>query len=99
MNCKPGDLAVVVRSANGNEGKLVTCIRLATSHDLAIADVFRVDPVWVIDRQLLATNEYRQKRCHVHLCPDENLRPIRPQPDDAEDLRFADLPTKQGAPA
>ena len=28
MNCKQGDLAVIVRSFSGNEGKIVRCVRL-----------------------------------------------------------------------
>ena len=27
MNCKQGDLAIVVRSYAGNEGKIVTCVK------------------------------------------------------------------------
>lgn len=27
MNCKPGDLAIVIRSVAGNEGKIVRCVR------------------------------------------------------------------------
>ena len=28
MNCKPGDLALIVRSKAGNEGRLVECLEL-----------------------------------------------------------------------
>lgn len=27
MNCKPGDLAIIVKSLAGNEGKIVRCVR------------------------------------------------------------------------
>ena len=30
LNCKQGDLAIVIRSHAGNEGKIVTCVRLTT---------------------------------------------------------------------
>jgi len=54
MNCKPGDLAVLIRSWAGNEGKVVTCVRLHgseyrdTDGDLLTPH----GPRWVIDRPL-----------------------------------------------
>ena len=81
MNCKPGDLAVFVRSKAGNEGKIVRCIRLATSEE--IDRWYHTDkrgPVWLIDQLVV-----RMYGTSAPLALDVNLRPIRPQPDDAVD--------------
>lgn len=50
MNCKPGDLAVVVRSDAGNVGKVLTTIRLATAQELVRLG-YRPPPfpVWITD--------------------------------------------------
>ncbi|WP_374520358.1 hypothetical protein [Hydrogenophaga sp.] len=92
MNCKPGDLAIVVRSENGNAGKVVTCIRLATKTDLENEGLFCPDDVWVVDRHLLVTNAFGKNGKHVRLCPDSVLRPIRPQADGATDETLTWLP-------
>ncbi|MCV5968706.1 hypothetical protein, partial [Lactococcus petauri] len=51
LNCKPGDIAICVRSKAGNEGRIVTCLRLATeaelAHTLLASDAA---PWWVIDQ-------------------------------------------------
>lgn len=81
MNCKPGDLAVFVRSKAGNEGKIVRCIRLATSEEIDHwAHTDTKGPVWVVDQMVL-----RKYGTFAPLALDVNLRPIRPQDDDAVD--------------
>ena len=53
MNCKQGDLAIVVRGRNGskspNIGKVLTCIRLATKEELKATFVAEGIIVWVTD--------------------------------------------------
>ena len=80
MNCKPGDLAVIVKSEAGNLDKFVSCIRLASIDDL-LAAYFRDDvgPVWVIDRVLPLSNGRS-----AALCADSGLRPIRDQPGNEQ---------------
>ena len=80
MNCKPGDLAIVVRSQLGNEGKIVRCIRLASGWNA----------VWEIDRAI-AKHTFQDKE-FVRLAPDECLRPIRDAGDDARDEMLRPLP-------
>ena len=71
MNCKPGELAFVVKSWSGNEGKVVKCLYLV--------DVVRdykpltPGPFWVIDRQLS-----RGVAPSTNVIADACLRPIRP---------------------
>lgn len=77
MNCKPGDLALVVRSILGNEGKVVRCIRWSE----------KWPGVWVIDRPIGLLDG-----CAVSYAPDWMLRPIRDPGDDAQDETLSWLP-------
>lgn len=45
LNCKQGDLAVIVRSFAGNEGKVVQCLQLVLGEKHAFPG-----PRWLIDR-------------------------------------------------
>lgn len=53
MNCRQGDLAIVVRGRNGskspNIGKVLTCIRLATKEELKATLIAEGIIVWVTD--------------------------------------------------
>lgn len=94
MNCKPGDLAVVVRSAAGSHGKIVTCIRLATKDEIRYWNHAEdVGPVWFIDQML--------NRAFVGgfgigfpapLASDYCLKPIRDNDGEDEMLRIAGKP-------
>lgn len=92
MNCKPGDLAVIVRSKCGNEGVVLRCIRLSPKSE------HNLDPrhllVWVTDRDTLDTLGGSSP-----YMPDEYLRPIRDPGDDARDetLLWVGLPVKEVA--
>lgn len=83
MNCKPGDLAVVVGGV-ASLGKVLTCLRLATQAELE-ALWFQDDvPVWIVDRTLETLSGRR-----LSLAPDCMLRPIRP--GDITDEEVCDL--------
>lgn len=95
MNCKPGDLAVMVRSFAGNEGKIVRCLRLACEGELiAIGWAMDMGPVWYIDMPLRANWGLA-----VPLAIDAFLRPIRDPGDDATDetLVWAGKPQREHA--
>ncbi|CAB5219093.1 hypothetical protein UFOVP229_27 [uncultured Caudovirales phage] len=86
LNCRPGDLAVVVRSVAGNEGKVVTCLRLHPpgTDNTSVED----GPVWEIDRPLVGVLRSRSTgevfgRVSSPYMPDKLLRPLRG--DVAED--------------
>lgn len=91
MNCKPGDLAVFVRSTCGNEGLIVTCLRLATREEI-VANCLRNTPVWVTDRPTRWS--WGQPLCFAH---DENLRPIRDSDGADETLAWAGKPQEVAA--
>lgn len=89
LNCKPGDLAVVVRSMAGNEGVIVRCLRLiraeatyrandGSEYNSAVWEIDRPLPDWVggVDFTF----------------PDVQLRPIRDPGDDARDETLEWLP-------
>lgn len=78
MNCKPGELAIVVHSEAGNEGKIVTCIRPFNKVWRHRNGVVRVEPSWEIDRELSGFGGDSSR-----YISDSQLRPIRP--GDLED--------------
>jgi hypothetical protein len=76
MNCKPGDLAVIVRAYRFPElvGRIVTCVRL-TPHPSKL-------PVWETAEPLPESN-------WIH---DDQLRPIRDNDGEDEMLRIVGKP-------
>lgn len=94
MNCKPGDLAMLVFSRVGNEGKIFTVIRLATAGE--VSD-WRLNPRltwWAISEPIRSSwGDY------FEYAPDEFLRPIRDQDGTDEMIRIAGLPQEQGVKA
>lgn len=89
MNCKPGDLAVIVRSEAGNEGKFVTCLRLVDRLWIRRdGSDFRA-PSWEVDVELGGWGGD-----WTSYVPDSSLRPIRGQPGDDETLAWAGKPNE-----
>lgn len=82
LNCKQGDLAVIVRSMAGNEGKVVHCLRLAHEPWHAFDG-----PRWVVDRELPHST---LGTCRT--VADCALRPLRDSDGEDEILRIAGLP-------
>lgn len=91
MNCKPGDLAIVVKSWAGNEGKVVTCIRLATFAELQKTEMDpSLGPLWLVDKLLNGT--FGEPEPYVFDC---QLKPIRPNDGEDEMIRIAGKPHDQ----
>lgn len=96
MNCKQGDIAVIVSSFAGNEGKIVQCLRLATDMERARAafgNYYFSGPAWVLDRLLLTV-----RGDYWPLAHDAALRPIRDNPGADETLTWAGLPKPMTQP-
>jgi hypothetical protein len=76
MNCKQGDLAVILWSGAGNEGKVVRCLEFVGQEfwDGGLVGT------WRIDRPLVGANFV----CDSFIA-DDQLRPIRP---DSEPTSF-----------
>jgi hypothetical protein len=104
MNCRPGDLAVFVRSTCGNEGRIVRCLRRAVGSDMErygfSAHWAHRFVYWVIDAEVNCIGEFGDLT-RVEMGDDEFLRPIRDPGEDAVDetLLWLPSPTKQGEPA
>lgn len=86
MRCKQGDMAFVIYSENGNEGKIVKCIE---SLQYNFENIGVVDS-WISEPAL------------INICgtivpvPDKNLRPIRPGDlDDFEQDEISKIKEKE----
>jgi hypothetical protein len=87
LNCKQGDLAVIVRSCCGNEGKIVRCVELdLTGQILSPTLEILNEPAWVTDPPVRG---WIGGIAPVH---DALLRPIRDGDGQDEMLRLVGLP-------
>lgn len=79
--CRQGDLAIVVRSMCGNEGRIVKCIARYDGIFVELnGEIVLINPSWVIEPHLPTITGGRS-----WAIADENLRPIRDPGDDAID--------------
>lgn len=86
LNCKQGDLAIIVKSTCGNEGKIVRCLELL--HTAHVPDTNGrlhkhadgVHPMWRIDRPITFANIFDSTQ--IMYCSDSVLRPLRGDLDD-----------------
>lgn len=88
MNCKPGDLAVIVRSTCGNEGKIVRCVSLFFHPGFLQPDFSIVaGPAWVVEPPVVGW-------CGDVLpgVRDALLRPLRDSDGEDEVLRMVGRP-------
>lgn len=86
LNCKPGDLAIVVHSDAGNHGKIVECLELVPDFKFKNTnEIIIATPSWRIDRFL---------RCwdggQINYIPDSFLRPLPPLSEDESTPAFKD---------
>lgn len=109
MNCKQGDLAVIVNADNvENIGKIVRVLRLV-SHGDCFPDINGLSATWIGDCTALWVVEcdsplsweaYDGACKTLHLqrpFGDEYLRPIRDNDGEDETLQWAPVPTKETA--
>jgi hypothetical protein len=93
MNCKPGDLAVIVRGISGWSdyciGRIVTVTKLAANES--------GDPAWRYEPEIVCVKHGRP----FDVIEDSMLRPLRDPGEGATDetLLWLPSPTKQGEPA
>ena len=87
MRCKPGDLAIIVESDLGNEGKIVQCVKLIG--DLTQRDLhgnLETVPMWEVDIDLDGEGD--------NTIADYQLRPIRDNDGEDETLTWAGKPNQ-----
>lgn len=83
MRCKQGDLAVIVKSGAGNEGKVVRCLEF-----LGDIDGFEIGGRWRIDQTVWT--RFGELVSHV---ADRQLKPLRNT--DGEDEMLTIIKRKQ----
>jgi hypothetical protein len=90
MNCKQGDLALVIGSER-NAGKMVTCIELLPPGSQQVEDA--LGPLWRVDRPMVYRIDLLGITAEKYLAPDQFLLPIKPlRPDlDEDELLEPDL--------
>ena len=107
LNCKVGDLAIVVRSQMGNAGKIVKVISPSSngwkSSDGRTWQQLPGDGVmWIVEcAGGLAFQDSSGRRGVLKARPfrDADLRPIRDQPGEDETLNWVGLPQDAGVTA
>lgn len=96
MNCKQGDLAIVVRANNpANLGKLVTCLEFIPDKVFTDPDgTERPHQAWLVDVEM--TGFAGDKHYFIE---DFKLLPLRDSDGQDETLTWAGLPKKKGVKA
>lgn len=90
MNCKPGDLAVIVNSEDTPKavGSIVRCIKYEPGHNGR--------PAWIIDKNFGDRISDDGRRLIIgNWFADFCLRPIRDQDGEDEMIRIAGKPNKE----
>ena len=98
MNCKQGDLAVIVRSNLGNAGRIVTCLHLASLEELLStfgSSMWPYGSIWRLDTSVRWSGSVSDA-IDVPFMVDSVLRPLRDSDGEDEVLRLVGLPA--GAP-
>ena len=83
MNCKPRDLAIVIKSKQNNLGKIVRCIEYLP--EFKWEDM--PDGAWIVDGNI--TNIDPRGVNHM---PDSFLKPLRDNYGEDESLTLIDKP-------
>ena len=87
LNCKKGDLAVIVNSAAGNEGKIVRCLDYIGLCEWDHIDGVRLNETWRIDQKLPPFDGFDDDTIEDH-----RLRPLRDSEGEDEVLRLVGKP-------
>jgi hypothetical protein len=82
MNCKQGDLAMVVGGCVGTQvGKIVNCIRLLALEEHTVP--LDAGPVWLVDAQMAFSDRVTWANSLHPWVPDRFLMPINPRNDES----------------
>lgn len=96
LNCKPGDLAIVVRANDGVSGIIGSVVRVTVPH------VINGKPAWRLETPLSCVMRMGGRACGVRVkagefvqidgVPDAWLKPLRDSDGEDEMLRIAGRP-------
>lgn len=90
MNCKQGDLAIIVNSRNSkNIGKIVTCLELDLSTHTPYGYRWLDSPRWKVGIKIISNLGHL-----IDSVADCNLRPLRDNDGEDEMIRIAGKPEK-----
>ena len=93
LNCKAGDLAVVVKSHAGNEGRIVRVIRAA---DVSQNVGFDGSHYWLVQGRLCdGVCSWSVAHGGDGIFEDWKLRPIRDTPGEDESLLWCPVPSER----
>lgn len=94
MNCKQGDMAVIVRSTAGNLGKIVECVALQLHPAYAEHATWGVRCSGPLRRPTWSASDYEwcRVRGFDEVLKDSDLRPLRDREGDDEMVRLAGRP-------
>ena len=91
MNCKQGDLALVIRGRDA--GKMLTCLELMTG-GANIGGYFMRGDIWRVDRPIswfVYGLDVAEREEFVPYCCDALLMPIRPPSEDESESEGRDI--------
>ena len=97
MNCKQGDLAIVVAGNPNNLGKPVTCLRFIPKGARTPSKAVAVHDGWETDIPLHVTWTFpsgKEVKGMSNYSGDCYLRPIRDAPGEDETITWAGKPEK-----
>jgi hypothetical protein len=93
LNCRTGDLAIVVKSKAGNEGKIVKCLAVTLTAGIPTIEgpfiEFIDGPryVWLTETVVNLKGGRSGKVLHSYFVSDANLKPLRGDiSDDQESI-------------
>lgn len=83
MNCKSGDLAILIKSQAGNEGKICNVLHFVGENPVINGELFCYGhgPCWMVEYASITRYGYGDPR-KTGPCPDAWLRPVSGLPDE-----------------
>lgn len=94
LRCRPGQMAIIVKSDAGNIGRIVTCIKFIGQLD---GGRFVHHDLWEIDQKINVLDfSARSSKVLVNessYCPDSHLQPLSDLDEDYESVRALEYET------
>lgn len=102
-NCKPGDLAIFIKSPNGrNLGRIVRVVEQVQGDFVVVGGAAREitgndGVIWKLDQDVWHRSRHTGQFDLAPYCRDGNLRPLRDNPGADETLAWTPVPKKEKA--
>jgi hypothetical protein len=91
MNCRPGDLAVLIKSTQGYEGAIVEVVSWAGDYEFR-NDCTAASWLCKVPSSMEWMAGHQTPAGHLHI-PDSWLKPLRNDPGTDETLEWKSLPS------